>query len=162
MKTVVYAIAKNEEAHAAEFMTNCKAADLVVVADSGSTDRTREIVQDMGGVIVPVSVSPWRFDVARNTALSVLPADVDLCYRLDLDERFQSPNWRDLLESQWQPGKHTRLRFRFIHNFSDNGTAGTTGVKDFAHARQGYLWQHAVHEQLYYYGDEKEQVLSLP
>ncbi len=161
MKTAIYTIALNEEPHAEAFMKNVADAELVVVGDSGSTDRTVEIIRDMGGTVVPLCVSPWRFDIPRNTVLSVLPRDVDFCCALDLDERL-SPNWRDAVERLWQPGKHTRLRFRYIHNFKVDGSPATVGFKDFAHSRMNYYWQHAVHETLYYSGPGNEDVLTIP
>ena len=160
MKTAIYTIALNEELHAETFMNNCKEADLILVGDTGSTDRTREIIQDMGGTVVPVCVIPWRFDVPRNVVLSLLPADIDFCMALDLDERM-SADWRDAIDDNWRP-EHNRFRFHYIHNFRDDGTPGTVGIKDFAHARGGYMWRHAVHEMLYYVGEGEEQILTLP
>ncbi len=161
LKTAIYTIALNEEKHAEQFMKTVQGAELVVVGDSGSTDRTAEIIQDMGGTIVPLYVSPWRFDIPRNAVLSVLPRDIDFCCALDLDERF-SPNWRDVIERAWKPGQHHRLRFRYVHSFKADGSPATVGMKDFAHSRLNYHWQHAVHETLYYIGPGTEEALTLP
>lgn len=161
MKTAVYTIARNEEKHAEAFMKYASGADIIVVGDSGSTDRTREIVKDMGGHIVPLTVVPWRFDIPRNTVLSMLPADIDFCMALDLDETLPE-NWRDLIEQNWKVGVHKRFRFRYAHYVKDDGSYGTVGMKDFAHARNEYIWRHAVHETLYYVGEGKEEVLTLP
>lgn len=162
MKIAIYTIAKNEEANAVAFMRTCAAADLIVVGDDGSTDRTAEIINDMGGTVVPLSITPWRFDMGRNAILSVLPSDIDFCCALDLDERFQQPDWRGILESKWRVGEHTRLKFRYIHSFRADGTPSTVGMKDFAHERGNYFWQHAVHENLYYRGEQCETMLTLP
>ncbi len=162
MKTAIYTIAKNEEQHAERFMKSVADADFVVVGDTGSTDRTAEIIRDLGGTVVPLQVRPWRFDVPRNTMLSILPADIDFCCALDLDEVFR-PGWRDTLEkSDWLKGQYNRLRFRYIHSFDANGIPNVTGVKEFAHTRFNYFWQHAVHETLYYTGAGSETTLSLP
>lgn len=162
MNIAVYTIAKNEEANAAAFMQNCKAADLILVGDGGSSDRTNEIIKQAGGKIIPLTVSPWRFDMARNAVLSLVPRDIDFCFAMDLDERFQQPNWREILEKQFNKDKHTRLKFRYIHSFNSDGTASTVGFKDFAHCRHSYHWQHAVHETLYYRGAGTEDILFCP
>lgn len=148
MRFAVYTIALNEEATAAAFMANTKDADYVVVGDTGSTDKTAQIIQAGGGSVFPIRVHPWRFDIARNTVLSVLPADIDFCISLDLDERL-SPGWRDLLERQLQDTDYTRVSFRYVHFIKADGTHGAVGTKDFIHARDGYVWQHMVHEKLY-------------
>lgn len=162
MKIAIYTIARNEEKHVEQFMKTCRGADYIVVGDSGSTDRTREAIQDLGGTIIPLSIVPWRFDMGRNTVLSVLPADIDFCFAMDLDEVFQSPDWRSILENAWRVGEHTRLRFRYIHSFRSPGVPGTVGMKDFAHERHNYFWQHMIHESLYYRGPAKEHMLTLP
>lgn len=161
MKIAVYTIALNEAKHAEAFMKHASGADLVIVGDSGSEDGTREIIKDNGGHIIPLKVVPWRFDIPRNTVLSMLPADIDFCMALDLDETLPE-NWRDQLENSWKVGEHHRLRFRYAHFVKEDGSYGTVGMKDFAHARNDYLWRHAVHEKLYYVGAGEEKVLTLP
>lgn len=162
MKIAVYTIAKNEEKNAEAFMKNCSSADLIVVGDTGSTDRTVEIISDMGGTVIPVRVVPWRFDIPRNTVLSVLPPEIDFCFAMDLDTRFQQDDWRDIIESKWKVEEHDRLRFRYIHSVAADGTANATSMKSFAHSRNNYIWMHAVHEMLYYTGPATERILSLP
>ena len=160
MKIAIYTIALNEEANAAEFMRNCVGADLVVVGDTGSTDRTAQIIREQGGKIVPLRTNPWRFDIPRNTVLSLLPPDIDLCISLDLDERLPM-GWRKILDENWT-ATYSRLHFRYVHSFKQDGTYGTTSLKYNGHTRFNYVWRHAIHEALYYVGPDKEQVLKLP
>jgi len=94
---------------------------------------------------VGIHVSPWRFDMARDAALSLLPADIDVCVAPDLDEVLQ-PGWRAEIEKVWEKGKTTRLRY-----FFDWGH----GIKfryEKIHARHGYRWHHPVHEYPVPYG----------
>ena len=86
MKVAAYAIALNEEKHAQRWADTTKDADFRLVCDTGSTDKTVEILRSNGVIVYEISVKPWRFDVARNTAQSLLPADIDVCLSLDLDE----------------------------------------------------------------------------
>lgn len=160
MKIAIYTIALNEEKFASRFLESCKEADTVIVGDTGSTDNTRELLTAGGVQVVNVHQRPWRFDVPRNTVMNLVPRDIDLCIALDLDELLL-PGWRDVITQNWQPDKHHRLRFRYVHSYNADGSYGTVGLKDFAHARDGYLWRHAVHEQLYWIGQGAETVCQL-
>ena len=160
MKVAVYTIARDEEKNAEAFMESCHGADLVLVGDTGSTDRTKEIIENRGGKTVDVTIFPWRFDLARNVVMALLPEDIDICIALDLDEQL-SPNWRAVLNAQWDCGEHNRLKFRYVHNFKANGDEGTVGVKDFAHGRFHWVWKHRVHEKLYYEGGDQNVLTTM-
>lgn len=138
MRICVYAIALNEEAHVERFMAAAKDADCVVIADTGSTDKTVEKLQALGAIVHHIRIKPWRFDDARNAALALLPPDVDVCVSLDLDEVLQ-PGWREEIERVWTPTT-TRLRYMF-----DWG-AGISFYYEKIHARFGYRWKHPCHE----------------
>lgn len=73
----------NEERRIAQCIESARFADQMVVVDSGSTDRTREIAQDMG---VPVHLyGDWQgFAVQRNRLLHHVKADY--IFFLDADE----------------------------------------------------------------------------
>jgi len=160
MKTAVYAIALNEEEFAERFMLRCGEADLVLVGDTGSSDRTRQILRDFGAQVVDLRVKPWRYDVPRNALLSLLPEDVDLCVKLDFDEILPA-NWREPLERDFVPGKHHRVEFRYVHSYKPDGSYATVGFKTFFHARYHYIWRHAVHEMLYFVGDGEEKICTV-
>jgi tetratricopeptide (TPR) repeat protein len=138
LKIAVYAIALNEEKHATRFCDSAKDADLIFVADTGSTDNTIKILQSWGVFVVDIRIKPWRFDDARNATLALLPDDVDVCVSLDLDEVLQ-PGWREEIERVWVPGTN-RLRYGF-----DWG-AGIQFQYEKIHARHGFRWHHPCHE----------------
>jgi FkbM family methyltransferase len=146
MKVAVYTITKNEAKQVQPYVESCRDADLVVIADTGSTDGTPELLRQAGAVVHSIAVTPWRFDVARTTALSLLPADVDVCIKLDLDERLQ-PGWRAELERAWVPGT-TRLRYWYTWNWKAPGVPDVVFRSDLIHARAGYLWRYPTHEIL--------------
>ena len=83
MKIYIYAIAKNEKKFAERFMRSCAGADGVVVLDTGSTDGTPDALRALGAEVSVAELIPWRFDRARNFALSLVPADADVCVALD-------------------------------------------------------------------------------
>ena len=72
-KVGVYAICKNEEKFAEAWMNSMSEADIIVVTDTGSTDKTVEILETKGAVVYKEEIIPWRFDVARNIALNFVP-----------------------------------------------------------------------------------------
>ncbi|MFR4757226.1 MAG: glycosyltransferase [Evtepia gabavorous] len=69
-------------------------ADEVCVLDTGSTDGTPQRLSEQLGPCLVQVITPWRFDVARNQSLELVPEDADLCVCTDLDEVFQ-PGWRE-------------------------------------------------------------------
>jgi hypothetical protein len=82
----IYAIAKNEAAFAARFAASCEGADGIHVLDTGSTDDTVAILRAHGVHVEVAEVRPWRFDLARNLSLELVPDDADVCLSIDLDE----------------------------------------------------------------------------
>lgn len=146
LKVAVYAIAKNEVHHCERFMASAQEADLVLVMDTGSTDGTVEKLRELGAEVHIHPVIPWRFDVARNMALDLLPDDVDICVSIDMDEAFY-PGWREVMERQWVPGT-TRARYPFIFSFRPDGTPDYHYLADDVHARHGYRWKFPMHESV--------------
>lgn len=138
MKIAVNAISKNEEAFVERFCNSAKDADLILIADTGSTDNTVQKAIDYGATVHNICVTPWRFDIARNTAISLLPKDIDIVISLDLDEVLES-GWREEIEKVWKP-ETTRLRYKF-----DWG-CGISFYYEKIFARHGYRFHHPVHE----------------
>lgn len=138
MKIAVYAISKNEEKHVKRFCDSAKDADLILIADTGSTDDTVKLAKRHGAKVEHICITPWRFDDARNAALALIPRDIDICVSLDLDEELQ-PGWREEIERVWKEDT-TRLRYKF-----DWG-AGIAFYYEKIHARHGYRWTHPCHE----------------
>lgn len=139
MKIAVYAISKNEEQFVERFINSAADADSIVIADTGSTDNTANLAQELGASVYNIAVTPWRFDIARDAALVLVPRDIDVCISLDLDEVLE-PGWRDEIERVWEVGLTTRLRYKF-----DWG-CGISFYYEKIHARHGYHWHHPVHE----------------
>lgn len=138
LKIAVYAISKNEEEFVKRFCESAKNADLILIADTGSTDNTVQIAKDNGAVVHDICIIPWRFDKARDTALALIPRDFDVCISLDLDE-IMEPGWREEIERVWMDNT-TRLRYKF-----DWG-CGISFFYEKIHHRHGYHWHHPVHE----------------
>jgi len=163
LKTCVYAISKNEEKHAERFMEANRDADYVVVCDTGSTDNTVPLLKKLGATVYEIGVNPWRFDLARNTSLSLVPMDVDMCLAIDIDEVLQ-PGWRDALQKSWDEhnGNIHRLYYTYVWNWNEDGTPGTVFHSDKIHHRKNYRWRHHCHETLYYEGTDPEIKILVP
>lgn len=146
MRVAVYTIALNEEKHAARFMETASEADVVLVADTGSTDRTTEILREHGASVYDIRIKPWRFDDARNAALALIPHDVDVCVVVDMDEVLDR-GWCERLKSEWTEGT-TRGRYLYVWNHNPDGSPGVSFWADRVHSRHGFRWVHPVHETL--------------
>ena len=147
----VYAICKNESQFVDRWMDSMSEADEVVVLDTGSTDDTVERLRKRGARVVQEVITPWRFDVARNRSLELVPEETDICVCTDLDEVFH-PGWRALLEGAWQPGTG-QATYRYTWNFNPDGSEGVVFWYEKIHARRGYRWVHPVHEVLEWVGE---------
>lgn len=148
MKIAVYAVALNEERFINRWYSSAKEADFVIVADTGSTDNTVDIGLSLGINIVPVCVKPWRFDIAKNMALDLVPKTYDVAISLDMDEVLL-PGWREKLESSWQTDA-TILNHRYRNN--TNPWQWHSKIHNRHHCR----WTGAVHETLVWSIPEKQ------
>lgn len=158
-KVCVYAICKNEEKFVDRWMDSMSEADLIVVTDTGSDDKTAEKLLSRGAVVYVDPVKPWRFDAARNLSLDHVPEDVDICVCTDLDELFEK-GWRDRLEQAWTPDAKSG---RYIYNWSlkADGSPDVQMYYSKIHSRQGFKWVHPVHEWLSYYGAEPLKTVEI-
>lgn len=153
LKICVYAITKNEEKFAERWYNSMKEADEIYVLDTGSTDNTVEILKNLGAHVTIKKIEPWRFDVARNESLKLLPNDCDICVCTDLDEVF-IPGWRKELENIWDSDT-TRLSYNYNWLIEDS-TPKVNFYIEKIHSRFDYKWTHPVHEILEYTGNDKE------
>lgn len=150
-KVCVYAIAKNESQFVDRFMDSMAEADIICVLDTGSTDDTVEKLRRRGAVVEQRSISPWRFDAARNASLALIPTDAEICCCIDLDEVFH-PGWRKALETAWAQGAD-RIRYRYTWSFAQDGSEGVVFWADKIHRNGAFRWRGAVHEVLEWIGD---------
>lgn len=160
-KIAVYAIAKNEEKFALRWAGSMAEADEITVLDTGSDDKTVPLLRNCEKVrVFCETVTPWRFDTARNRALALVSADADYCVCTDLDEVFV-PGWRAALEAALRPGV-TQVRYRYTWSFAPDGSEETVFFADKIHARHGFLWRRPVHETLFFTGPGENRTITAP
>ena len=148
MKIAVYTVCKNEEQFVSRWLESCLDADYILVTDTGSTDGTLKELSKYDRLYPhfhhnSVTISPWRFDDARNFSLWSLPTDIDLCISLDMDE-ILTEGWKQKLQAIQE--QVDRVKYGYIWNFNDDGSPGTTFLSDKIHARHGMRWVNPVHE----------------
>jgi len=153
LKICVYAITKNEEKFAERWFNSMKEADEIYVLDTGSTDDTVEVLKNLGAHVVVKKITPWRFDVARNHSLDLVPKDCDICVCTDLDEVFVS-GWRNELEAVWDENT-TRIAYNY-NWLIENNVPKVNFYIEKIHSRLNYRWTHPVHEVLEYTGNKQE------
>lgn len=147
-KIVVYAISKNEEKFVDRWVDSMQEADEIYVLDTGSTDKTVSKLKKRKVNVKKKIIKPWRFDVARNESLKLVPSDADICVCTDLDEVLEK-GWRKKLEEIWQDNI-TRLRYNYNWKLDKNNKPIVNFYTDKIHIRDNYKWTHPVHEVLTY------------
>lgn len=153
MKICVYAICKNEEKFIERWYESVKEADGIYVLDTGSTDNSVKFLKSLGVVVRQQIISPWRFDIARNKSLEMIPDDYDICICLDLDEVLNK-GWSKTIKSLWKDGL-TRLRYVYNWSLDKNNQPIISFYGEKIHKRKGFTWVNPVHEILKYKGEEK-------
>ena len=153
-KIAVYTIAKNEEKFVEKWYNSAKDADYLFILDTKSTDKTVKIAKSLGINVKVQKIDPWRFDNARNIALSHLPEDIDLCIALDMDEILVD-GWREKIGKAVLDGVN-RPRYQYTWSWNEDGSPGLVYGGDKIHSRHGFVWKHPVHEVLVCEGIENQ------
>jgi len=143
MKIAVYAISKNEILHAERWAKATEGADYRIVADTGSTDGTQEKLKELGVTVHQIHVNPFRFDMARNAALALVPDDADVCLILDLDE-VPEPDFFKKVRKKWKPGADL--------GWISMKTDANKWERDRLHSRWNWTWKYPCHEVNVFYG----------
>lgn len=143
-RTTLCMIARNEERFLADCILSARAAvDEIVVVDTGSTDRTVEIAESLGAVVLH---EPWNDDFAspRNKGLEAATGDWVLV--LDADERLvdgAAENIRELVQDAGVCGYHMIMR----NIYDGEQTQGVRMVRLFRNLPE-VRWQNRIHEQV--------------
>lgn len=148
-KVCVYAICKNERKFVDQFLSHAAEADYIVVLDTGSTDGTYEALQADPRItkVEQKIIDPWRFDVARNESMKLIPEDANICVSVDFDE-FYEPGWADVLRDKWDDSKHYMAHYRYAWNHDEYGNPIKVFTYEKIHSHADWTWVYPVHEIL--------------
>jgi predicted O-methyltransferase YrrM len=143
MNITLYAITKNEEKNVERFVEISKKFTNTVVIDTGSTDKTVELLKAAGVEVYehPQTREEFDFSKARNQALSYVKTDwaFSLDFNEDLDEFF--PEGLDVIAGEFTAFRHER----YDKVGDQEPTLGQTAHVRF-HRTKNYTWVNAVHE----------------
>ena len=152
-KIAIYAICKNEEREVFDWIESMLEADYICVLDTGSTDNTYVYLQECQKkypnkiFIDQYEIKPWRFDVARNESMKLIPTDTSICFCTDLDERL-IPGWAADVRQYWDDSIN-RLYYKYAWSHNADGSPARIFWYDKIHSYGDWLWQYPVHEALY-------------
>lgn len=141
MKVCVYGLVKNKEDFCISWFNSIKDADTIIVGDLGSTDSTKKILKNFGVKVFDLKINPFRYDIARNTLLSLIPADIDIAISYDLNQII-SENWKTVLYSEWLPGTD---RLSCLYKSHDQQNTQSLNI---IHSLNGYIWEKPIYSQL--------------
>ncbi len=159
-KICIYTIAKNEIKFVDRWVESAKEADYMCVLDTGSADGTVERLKELGVKVEQKTYEKFRFDVARNDSLALIPDDAEICVSVDMDEFFEK-GWAEILKSAWQDDTG-RARYRYTWNFNPDGSEGVVFMADKIHKNHAYKWVNPVHEILSPIDERGLKTIDLP
>ncbi len=153
LKVCVYTICKNESKFIERWLNSIKDADYICVLDTGSADDTVDKLKKSDAIWDVKKFDNFRFDIARNESLKLIPNDTDVCICMDIDEVLL-PGWRNELEKVWNKDT-TRLRYIYNWSLDEFDKPKVSFYQDKIHAYKGYTWINPVHEILKYSGENE-------
>lgn len=156
-RIAIYTLCKNEEQNISGWLKNVQDADAIFVGDTGSDDRSLELLSAGNVHVSNIHTSPWRFDHARNQLLASIPTNIDICISLDFDERL-CDGWRKRVEDAWQQNP-TKLEYQYNEILSQHDAYESSITTSRIHSRNDYTWTYPVHERLKYVGASSEKVV---
>ncbi len=146
LKIAVYAVTRTNDSGVRGWYESVKNADHLLIVDTSPSNRLLFASKSLGIRVEKVSVTPWRFDIARNAAIALTPSDFDVCISLDLSETL-SEGWREQVEVAWAKGINLP-KFNQVINPEFSKSISTVIPVKRAHPRVGFYWQQAFNEEL--------------
>lgn len=139
-------IVKNEEKHIARCLDSVAGlVDEIIVVDTGSTDRTVEIVS---GYTPKVYSRPWTDDFSDARNYSFSKATMDYCMWMDADDVLEETEKEKFLQLKQSLSPDTDIVMMKYHTAFDEA-----GMPSFSYFRERwirnssrYRWAGAVHE----------------
>ena len=165
MKTAVYTICKNEINRLNRWLEYGKLHDYMVVLDTGSTDGTWEALQAASRIYPNLIIeqkifTPWKFNIARNYNLEMIPQDVEWCLSPDLDEFFSINVRKEIEKTVLKHPNVTNIATTRLDIYSEEVFVGERFDKDGKnigivptnkiHRRHTHTWRQPIYEHLFH------------
>lgn len=140
-----YCICKNEATRIDSLIDTLAEFDEIVVVDTGSTDRSVQLLRNRGITVYEHTFDPFDFSAARLTALSYVSQDIDWCLWIDFNETLPEFSKRAFVD-----GIDPNATEVILKRYDSSDGKVVEGSQSFPrfHRRHGYSWKHRVHEQL--------------
>lgn len=157
VKVCVYAITADEPKEFIDrWVANMSGADYICVLVTKRANDNYFYLQEKQKldefkdklIVDETGISPWRFDVARNESLKLVPEDSDVLICTDIDEVVDDRLWDDLRKCVFEHPNFERIFYRYAWSHYDNGEPKWNFWYDKIHKRKGWRWQYPVHEAL--------------
>lgn len=141
-------IVKNEE----EVLERClkcagEVADEIIIVDTGSTDKTKEIAARFTDKIYDYQ---WNDDFAAARNYSFSKATKDYCMWLDADDVIQESEQQKIKELKGQLTPDiSAVMMKYVTAFDDNGNPAFLFDRErMLRTQDGYRWSGRVHEAI--------------
>lgn len=154
IKICCYAIAASEpEAFIDRWLESMKGADYITVLVTKENDPNYSYFlskkKDYPQLIVEQkTIKPWRFDVARNESMKLIPEDSDVLVCTDIDETLDERFWDDLRKCVFEHPNFERIFYRYAWSHDDKGNPKWVFWYDKITQPKGWRWDYPVHEAL--------------
>lgn len=136
-----YAIAKNEEENVARFIEQTKLFDQVVVLDTGSEDRTVELLREGGAKVDIKTYDEFNFSEARTESMKLADDEIEWFMWIDFNETLEiTQDQIDQIKNGEADGYKINCYDHYNKEYFEN--------KLKIHRRDKYYWVYAVHEYL--------------
>ena len=154
VKVCVYAISANEpEEFIDRWLASMSGADyicvLVTKLNNANFEYFSKKKEEYPQLIVEQKdITPWRFDVARNESMKLIPSDSDVIISTDIDEILIPEFWGDLRKIVFEHPDFERIFYKFAWSHDDNGNPKWVFWYDKITQPRGWSWEFPVHETL--------------
>ena len=115
-------LARNEEQHIVDCIKSIQCTNEILVIDDGSTDRTVELAESLGAVVIP---HPLNNDWSQQRRFGISQASYDWILFIDADERVSPELNKEILKAVNSGEKKAYWLSRhslFRHNKASHGT----------------------------------------
>lgn len=166
MKTAAYTICKNELKYVEKWLHYTQHFDYRVILDTGSIDGTYELFKefqknDPGLILEQKVFTPWKFDVARNYNLNMIPDEVEWCLSPDLDEYFSLNVLEEMNTTIRDNPKVTNIACDRLDIYTPTVRVGPPDLlpTNKIHRRHDYIWVQPIYEHVWFkFHDTAEEV----